>query len=338
MEPSEKDVLVSVVVPVFNVQDYLCKCIDSILVQTHDNMEVILVDDGSTDASSSICDEYAKKDRRVRVIHKDNGGLSDARNCGLSKCTGDWVSFIDSDDFVAPVWLEALLHAALSCECRMSGIRYEGVFQDGLSFETEQSSSNIGDSISHSARDVIRAILYQAMACGVQGFLYERALLGTNPFPKGLYYEDLASTYRYVHEAGRVAIIDCERLYAYRVRKASIIRQSYRHIKGQSALVVADQLYRDISTWYPDLVNAASSRCFSVCRMVFGQVPSGADATEEERTDRQALWQVIERHRNVVRRDPDARLRERLAAMIACAGEGPFSAFCALARRLGLMQ
>lgn len=338
MELSEKDVLVSVVVPVFNVQDYLCKCIDSILVQTHDNMEILLVDDGSTDASPVICDEYAERDQRVNVIHKDNGGLSDARNCGLARCTGDWVSFIDSDDYVSPVWLETLLHAALSCGCRMSGIRYEGVFQDGLPFETEQSSFNVSKPVMHSAHDAIRAILYQAMACGVQGFLYERALLGTDPFPKGLYYEDLASTYKCIHDAGGVAIVDCERLYAYRVRKASIIRQSYRHIKSQSALIVADQLYRDISVWYPDMVIAASSRCFSVCRMVFGQVPSDGDATEEERADRQALWQVIERYRNVVRRDSAARPRERLAATIACMGEGPFSAFCVLARRLGLMQ
>ena len=94
------DKLISVIVPIYNVEKYLTKCIESIINQTYKNLEIILVDDGSPDKSPIICDEYAKKDNRIKVIHKKNGGLSDARNYGMSLATGEYISFIDSDDYI----------------------------------------------------------------------------------------------------------------------------------------------------------------------------------------------------------------------------------------------
>ena len=103
--------LISVIVPVYNVAAYLPGCLDSILAQSHTNIEIIVIDDGSTDESGQICDDYALKDSRIRVIHKANGGLSDARNAGMYIMTGDYVSFVDSDDRVAPDFLATLLSA-----------------------------------------------------------------------------------------------------------------------------------------------------------------------------------------------------------------------------------
>lgn len=100
---------VSVIVPVYNVEKYLGKCIDSILNQTFSDFEIILVDDGSPDNSGAICDEYAKKDDRIKVIHKTNGGVSSARNDGISEANGDYIMFVDSDDFIEPQMLEAML-------------------------------------------------------------------------------------------------------------------------------------------------------------------------------------------------------------------------------------
>ena len=95
----KEDIKVSIVVPVYNVEKYLNQCVDSVLAQTYKNIEVILVDDGATDASPAICDEYAEKDNRVKVVHKKNGGLSSARNSGIKVATGDYLMFIDSDDY-----------------------------------------------------------------------------------------------------------------------------------------------------------------------------------------------------------------------------------------------
>ena len=92
--------LISVIVPVYNVEKYLAKCIDSIIAQTYTNLEILLVDDGATDSSGAICDEYAQKESRIRVIHKENGGLSDARNRGIAEARGEYLGFIDSDDYI----------------------------------------------------------------------------------------------------------------------------------------------------------------------------------------------------------------------------------------------
>ena len=101
--------LVTVIVPVYNVECYLDKCISSIVQQSYNNLEIIVVDDGSTDGSPAICDGWAARERRIRVIHKENGGLSDARNAGLAVATGEYISFVDSDDWIKPQFIETLL-------------------------------------------------------------------------------------------------------------------------------------------------------------------------------------------------------------------------------------
>lgn len=330
--------LVSVIVPVYNVEAYVRECVESLVAQTYPNLEIILVDDGATDSSGAICDELAAVHENVTCLHKENGGLSDARNYGLVRSHGEWVSFVDSDDYVSPVWIEALTWAAFTRECAMAAVSGGHDFNDGEEVLLCNDLVSIPEPCVLPDFEVQQDMLYQQITTGAQWLLYRRDVLGENPFPKGLYYEDLASTYKFVRRAGKVALIDCHELYAYRHRSTSIIRQSYRHVKGYSAVTIAGQLYEDISSWYPDLAKAASSRCFSVCRMVFGQVPTGADASEQDVEDRKALWEVLCRHRTVVVHDPDARPRERLAARIACMGEGSFTVFCHLARRLGKMQ
>lgn len=112
--------LISVIVPIYNVEQFLPKCIDSILVQTYKNIEILLVDDGSPDRCGEICDEYAQKDKRIRVIHKPNGGLSDARNAALDLMQGEWVTCVDSDDFITPDYLETLYGLCNKYNCKMS--------------------------------------------------------------------------------------------------------------------------------------------------------------------------------------------------------------------------
>jgi glycosyltransferase involved in cell wall biosynthesis len=330
--------LVSVVVPVYNVERYVRQCAESLVAQTYPRLEIILVDDGATDSSGEICDEIASAHDNVTCFHKENGGLSDARNYGLLHSHGEWISFVDSDDYVSPIWIEALYCAAFAAACPISAVVDGTRFIDGTNVSLCTDAAEVPLPRVMDDCDVLRGMLYQQITTGAQWRLYRRDVLGENPFPKGLYYEDLASTYKFVHRARKVALLDFRGLYAYRLRSGSIIRQSYRHVKGYSAVTVANQLYRDISEWYPDLQKAASSRCFAVCRMVFGQVPAGRDATDEEFVDRQALWEVLKRHRSVVVGDSEARPRERLAACIACMGEEPFTALCGLARRMGKMQ
>ena len=104
---------VSVVIPVYNVEKYLIRCLESVILQTYRNLEIVLVDDGSTDNSGKICDEYAERDSRIKVIHKENGGLSDARNVGIKSASADYIVFIDSDDYVKNVYVQSLVEIAL---------------------------------------------------------------------------------------------------------------------------------------------------------------------------------------------------------------------------------
>lgn len=329
--------LVSVIVPVYNVKQYLEECFTSICNQTYQNLEIILVDDGSTDGSGDLCDGLVKRDPRSRVLHKPNGGLSDARNYGLRFANGDWVSFVDSDDYISPIFIEILHNACVETGCKISAVPFGKPFNDGDSCTLVDSTDSVVAAKALPSLDVQRLMLYQTLDTGAQWRLYAKELLGIDPFPKGLYYEDLASIYKIIHKVDTVAVVDCRELYAYRMRSNSIIRQEYKHIKGKSALIIANQLYRDICNWYPNLRKAAASRCFSVCRMVFAQIPS-EKIVSSQRQDEDSLWSVLSLHRKTVLGDKEARPRERLAAFIAYFGKRAFSLFCFVARGLGLLR
>ena len=329
--------LVSVIVPVYNVKQYLEECFTSICNQTYQNLEIILVDDGSTDGSGDLCDGLVKRDPRSRVLHKPNGGLSDARNYGLRFANGDWVSFVDSDDYISPIFIEVLHNACVETGCKISAVPFGKPFNDGDSCTLVDSTDSVVAAKALPSLDVQRLMLYQTLDTGAQWRLYAKELLGIDPFPKGLYYEDLASIYKIIHKVDTVAVVDCRELYAYRMRSNSIIRQEYKHIKGKSALIIANQLYRDICNWYPNLRKAAASRCFSVCRMVFAQIPS-EKIVSSQRQDEDSLWSVLSLHRKTVLGDKEARPRERLAAFIAYFGKRAFSLFCFVARGLGLLR
>lgn len=350
METREANPLVSVVVPVYDVEPYLRECVDSILAQTYENLEVLLVDDGSPDGCGEICDQYADEDDRVVALHKENGGLSDARNYGLRHARGEWVSFIDSDDYVSPMFIEGLYATACAYGCSIAAVPGGKSFHDGDVCKLEEKIRPVtpqaprgtrtgGDDGFHpvataplGAREALEKMLYQQIATGVQWRLYRREVLGSDPFPVGLYYEDLASTYKFVYRAGCIALLECRGLYAYRVRRESIIRQAYARIKGESAITVSRQLFRDISSWYPELRRAAASRCFSVCRMVYAQ------ALNNEEKEINVLWAEIIKYRLQVLGDCKARKRERLAAGFAVLGRKPFEVFCFACRQAGLLQ
>ena len=328
----DKSPLVSIVVPVHNVVGYLDACLASIAAQTYENIEVVLVDDGSTDGSGKVCQRWVESDARFHLIGKKNGGLSDARNVGVANASGEYVSFVDSDDVVSCRFVETMLAASLRTGCDLVAMA------KGLSFSEESSLASIDDvdvddvvdtSTCMDSKRFIEEMLYQAYETGAPFKMCKAEIAEKCPFPVGLLYEDAATTYKFAVEANGVCVVDCCKLYAYRARAGSIMRGAYSAKKAESALFVSDQMYRDISRAYPDLQAAASSRCFSICRQVFSQTP------REEKRDRDALWAVMVERRRCVMHDRKARKRERLAVAVSFLGQPAFSAFCALYRRLG---
>ena len=128
--------MISIIVPVYNTEKYLDRCIQSILSQTYTDFELLLINDGSTDSSGAICDKYAEQDSRVRVFHKENGGVSSARNVGLDNAKGEWVTFCDSDDWVENCWLDTFVENSENTDLVVQGFNNVGlyklyVFSDG---------------------------------------------------------------------------------------------------------------------------------------------------------------------------------------------------------------
>lgn len=330
--------LISIIVPVYNTAIYLNRCIESILSQTYSDIELILVDDGSTDESGKICEYWKTRSNRVFTVHKSNSGQGESRNIGLHYAHGEWIAFIDSDDYLSPVYLEVMYKAAIKNKCSIVSVPC------GISFSQEKKVkliNNIDDVPESSFLEEIeyqRGLLYQKYDTAPQWRLYKREILGTDPFPVGVFYEDLACVYRIIHNAGNIAFIDCKQLYAYRVRSDSSIRQAYHHNKGISAISISAQLFQEISLWYPTLKQAAASRCFSICRMVYAQIPKCKKISEEFETDAEDLWKEIRRYRGFVISDSKARKRERIAAVFSYTGRPVFDLFCVLCRKVGLMR
>lgn len=178
---------ISVIVPVYNVENYLRRCIDSLLNQTYRNLEIILVNDGSTDTSLQICNEYAQKDARITVINKPNGGLSSARNAGLDAATGDYIGFVDSDDYVGVEMYERLL-AAIPDDTSISNVMFVRAFEDG---RLEKSAVPHTANTDISAKDYLRELLMHKGDVSACTKLFPKKLIADTRFEEGVLNEDL---------------------------------------------------------------------------------------------------------------------------------------------------
>lgn len=211
--------LLSIIVPVYKVESYLPRCVDSILAQTVSDLELILVDDGSPDRCGAICDEYAARDSRVRVIHKENGGLSSARNAGIDIARGQWLGFVDSDDWITPDCYEKLLSCArrrnvkLVCAGRWDVSEKTVEMTPGLCPEKEETVSGM-----ELAR---RIFTWDHLDSAAWDKLYRAELFRDIRYPVGRVNEDVPVTYRLALKAGEAALCP-ERVYCYYHRQGSI--------------------------------------------------------------------------------------------------------------------
>ena len=220
---------ISVIVPVNNVEKYIHCCIDSILNQTYRDFELILVDDGSPDNCSSICDEYAAKDDRIVVIHQENGGLSAARNAGIdwafANSDSEWLTFIDSDDLIHEEYLRSLYNAALEYDTQLSQCGSQDFHH-----EEEICTSEV---IRFSAATPSDVFLYTNSIVSVQKLIH-KSLMHNIRFPIGKLHEDQHTTWRVIFAANKIAVTDAK-LYYYRLRENSIMHSPYS-LKRQDVL------------------------------------------------------------------------------------------------------
>lgn len=214
--------LLSIIVPIYNVENYLGQCIDSIIGQAYKNLEIILVDDGSTDSSGLLCDDYQKKDRRIRVIHKKNEGVSVARNVGLQYATGDLLGFVDSDDYLESNMYSELWTNMMHTNSELACCAYKRIAKD-----------QIYDSSTGEIKELTGLELLEGMVIGLEGCiispsvanrLYKRETFDNLLFPEGRIYEDKLVSTEVLLRVHKVVYLN-KALYNYRVREGSLTQK-----------------------------------------------------------------------------------------------------------------
>ena len=218
--------LISVIVPVYKVESFLDRCVESLRSQSYRNMEIILVDDGSPDGCPQMCDAWAEKDARIKVLHKPNGGLSDARNHGVAIARGDYISFVDSDDYVSPDYVEYLftLLREEGADIACGSFRY--VYDSGETFDNQPpEQTELFDHVS-TCRELMGEGRYMRLVTA-WAKLFPRSIVEDNPFPVGRLHEDEATTYKYYYQSGNT-VIGTREIYAYYQNDKSITHTKKR--------------------------------------------------------------------------------------------------------------
>jgi len=249
--------LISIIVPIYGVERYIKGCIDSIINQTYKNLEIILVDDGSLDNCPSIIDEYAKKDSRIKVIHKKNGGLSSARNEGLKIATGKYLGFVDGDDTIKPEMYEVLINLINKYNSDVAISSFEKVCiddNDNIIFNNEE-QKKLEEKVITKSETLKMMMLDGDVGNFVCTKLFKKELFDGITFPEGRVYEDAATTYKLIDKSNKIVFTNL-RLYNYLYGRVGAITSSFTPKKildslesyhGQYSFLVNN--YKDISDY-----------------------------------------------------------------------------------------
>ena len=255
MEP-----LISVIIPVYNVEKYLNKCITSVVEQTYKNLEIIIVDDGSTDQSPEICDEWKKRDSRIQVVHSSNGGAGKARNTALDMATGDYVTFVDSDDYIAPQMYQVLLEQFYDgigiVECN-----YSMVYDDSEKFKEERKIYKIHTySAMQAMHENINDHIFRQP---IWNKMYRKDVIKGIYFPTGNKIDDEFWTYQAIGNASKLIYID-QKLYAYRQQEQSVMHLLDAK-KRLEALKAKEERHKYICKFMPQLKTESLNNLWFTC-------------------------------------------------------------------------
>lgn len=302
--------MISLILPAYNAEKYLRECLDSALGQSYADIEIIVVDDGSTDSTPEIAAEYAARDPRVRVFSKANGGPSEARNFGIGKSKGDYLCFLDSDDCLYPDSLE-ILYEGIATGAPLSTGRFTREKSVGRSKEVKW---RVIDS-----QSAIADMMYQkSVLPSAWGKLFDRRLFDNITFREGITYEDLDVLYRVVAEAGKIAVTDSP-VYFYRFNSTSLtnVFSAYRF----DVLKVAERLEGYVAENFPALLPAARDRRLSANFNMLGLIAlHDADGRYADIAD--SCWEIIKSYRRASLLDPHVRLKNKLGILCSYLGRG----------------
>lgn len=239
--------LISVIVPVYNFEDCIRRCVDSILGQTYRDIELILVDDGSKGRSGAICDEYKTLDDRVKVVHKENGGTSEARNYGLELAEGAYIGFVDGDDFIDPDFYQVLYDLIVEYQTDLSMVSYRQLQQD----QSVPKADSGRISVMERKQAVAELLLDDEIQNYVWNKLYKRELFDHIHFSVGVVYDDIYIMYELFRESRDIVYMRTPK-YNYCIRETGVIKTG-SHKKREDALLAVSRRFQDVGTQFPDL-------------------------------------------------------------------------------------
>ncbi len=277
--------LVSVIVPVHNVAPFLCRCVDSLINQNHKNIEILLIDDGSTDKSGEICDDYVAKDSRVRVLHQEYSGVSDARNKGLAMSKGEYVIFLDSDDEADPNYVGKLYKTLIENDLDIAQcclVRY----RNGKPYNVEpvKEGVRIFTGLDMQPKTFEKDRYYNMVVCGK---LYKKSLYNGLSFPVGRIHEDTALIYRLYYNAKRIGVID-DYLYYYHFNSQSITERKANIQRLDGYYVLREKYDFYVQEGLIDLANITANEYFSCICVCLAQTKN--DVVDPKNYFKKAKW------------------------------------------------
>lgn len=310
------EVLITIIIPIYKVEKYLHKCIDSVIEQTYTNLEIILVDDGSPDNCPKICDEYAKKDKRIKVIHKKNGGLSDARNVAIKIANGEFIFLLDSDDTITNDAIEYMYNLAKKENAEIVSGQYNKVYE-GINDEIIIDNDNYIKI--YNTKEALESMLYDSyitnMGCNK---LYKKDLFNNIEFPIGKLYEDLGTTYKLISKSNKI-VVTSKKTYNYLInRNGSIMNKKFEPNRMQ-ALTFTEEILDFIQKKYKDIENAAKARLYSECIAIFVQIPNNKDFIAENKK----IKYYLKKYRKDILFDKKISKKQKIMCIVAIFGKKP---------------
>lgn len=301
--------LISIIIPIYNVEAYLERCLTSVAKQDYQNLEVILVDDGSIDDSGAIADQFARHDPRFKVIHQENAGLSAARNRGLKMMNGEYVTFIDSDDYVSPDYVSFMYQ--LLADTNFSAPMALCSLMDVYSATGRQKNCGDGSRVTLSGKECIEKMCYHdlvdtcAYAKLCKSEMYQQV-----HFPEGKLFEDIGTSYQLFMQASQVAC-GFEAKYFYVIRDNSIVTAGFKPSK-LDLLAMTDQMASDVLKKYPDLAAAVLRRQVYARFSTLNQTLHAQNVSQIQKE----LLLYLRQHKTAVLKNPKTPRRDHIAYLM----------------------
>ncbi len=313
-----KEALVSIIVPVYNVEKYIKTCLDSIINQTYKNIEILLIDDGSTDNSGKICDEYSKKDKRIKVFHKENGGLSSARNYGIDRAKGDYLTFIDSDDTLELDYIEYLYNLIKKYNTDLSICPYIVIINETKKYDFGKKYSEETLSTEEALKRMLCEEGFTVSACAK---LYKKELFDDIRYPLNKLCEDNGTTYKIIMKCNKIAYGN-ESKYNYFKRPNSIMTSKF-NMKRLDLIELTDIMCSDIEKKYPNIINACDKRRihsrFSILRQMIT-----CKLNKEEKQKQKEIIKYLRKNKRKILKNKEFDKRDKLAILSLMLGKFVF--------------